>query len=319
MKFNKERFANFAKYDLAINRVFYRNLALVTLVGTIGIAMVGFSARYTLWNNLQIDGVMTNDPSMQGDPFSTDYNSMTMTASYILSFLIIMMMIFAGCWAHNLRNKQGRITELTLPATNWEKYLWHTGLMLVGGFAVCLLSLLVSDGLNALLTLIVYGSEGGVASLTGAIGDIFNLTFFKNAMLPQVTINGEVGIMDGPNETALALLNAIRFLMVSGCIAEVFIYLFGNAVKYKYNIIFTYIALQIIGAVCVILFFVALAVFANNVDHISMDPNAGETFIRDMTVGFYIIGSLALILTAVCGWKSYHLYTKAQITSSLNK
>ena len=30
MNFNKERFANFATYDLTINKSFYRNMAIVT-------------------------------------------------------------------------------------------------------------------------------------------------------------------------------------------------------------------------------------------------------------------------------------------------
>ena len=33
MNFNKERFANFAKYDLTINKTFFRNLVFVSLRG----------------------------------------------------------------------------------------------------------------------------------------------------------------------------------------------------------------------------------------------------------------------------------------------
>ena len=95
----------------------------------------------------------------------THYAWNYLTSLYEFGFITLMMAIFAGCWAHNLRNKQGRITELTLPATNLEKFTWHALLMLVGGFALSLIGLLTADGFNALLTLLVYGADEGVGSL----------------------------------------------------------------------------------------------------------------------------------------------------------
>ena len=53
MNFNKERFANFAKYDLTINKAFYRNIALATIAGAISVALIGFMARYSIYTNLQ--------------------------------------------------------------------------------------------------------------------------------------------------------------------------------------------------------------------------------------------------------------------------
>ena len=68
-----------------------------------------------------------------------------------------------------------------------------------------------------------------------------------------------------------------------------------------------------------ILFFISIAIFADRVDAITEVENGGEILIHDMMAGFYIIGSLALILAAVLGWKTYRLYTQAQITTPLNK
>ena len=318
MNFNKERFANFAKYDLAINQVFYRNLSLVTLVGTVGIAMVGFMGRYTMWKGTHTNG-MPDDYDMDMGLMTSSYNDVAITAYYLLIFLTIMMFIFAGCWAHNLRNKQGRITELTLPATNWEKFLWHTGLMIGGGLVLCVASLLVADGLNALLTLAVYGSRHGVGSLTATVSDFFTMDFITNGIMSKVMVNGQA--MGAPQELAIALpfFRSIGFFIITHFICEVAIYMFGNALKYKYNIILTYIALQVLGIVFAILVLVGVAVFADNVDHITEVENGAEMLFRDMTAAAYVVGALALVLTAVLSWKSYHLYTRAQITAPLNK
>ncbi len=315
MNFSKERFANFAKYDLAINKVFYRNLALFTTIGAVGIAVLGFMGRYTMWK-----GVTFSDGGIDADPYSySGYNSLFGTAGYVVGFLGIMLYIFAGCSFHNLRNKQGRITELTLPATNLEKFVWHTGLMLGGGFILCILSLLLADGVNALLTLAVYGSEGGVASLTASVGDLFAMNIPAWIGDSNIIVNGEGLPMNERAALGYALLHSIGFCVVCAAIAETIIYLFGNAVKYKYNIILTYVAMQVLGFIFVILFFIGIAIFAGRVDAIYEVENGGEILAHDMMVGFYIIGSLALILAAFLGWKSYRLYTQAQITTPLNK
>ncbi|MBQ9666476.1 MAG: hypothetical protein IJ635_04005 [Bacteroidaceae bacterium] len=314
MNFSKERFANFAKYDLAINKVFYRNLALFTTIGAVGIAVLGFMGRYTMWKS-----VTFSDGGIDSDPFSySGYNSLFGTAGYVVGFLGIMLYIFAGCSFHNLRNKQGRITELTLPATNLEKFVWHTGLMLGGGFILCILSLLLADGVNALLTLAVYGSEGGVASLAAAVGDIFSLHINIHGIY-SATLSGGDSHTEGELIWGARLVKSISFCLVFVAIAETIVYLFGNAVKYKYNIILTYVAMQVLGFIIVILFFVGVAIYADRIDAITEVENGGEILLHNMTVGFYIIGSLALILAAFLGWKSYRLYTQAQITTPLNK
>ena len=139
MNFDKNRFANFAKYDLTINKAFFRNLLLVTIAGAVGIAMMGFIARYNIYHDVASNLSEWNTVPEPGE-FS-HYTFNYLTASYEICFFLVMMSIFAGCWAHNLRNKQGRIIELTLPATNLEKFTWHTLLMLVGGFVLCLVSI----------------------------------------------------------------------------------------------------------------------------------------------------------------------------------
>lgn len=316
MNFNKERFANFAKYDLTINKAFYRNIALVTIAGAISVALIGFMARYSIYTNMQYDSM--SDIYRDVDPYAFEgYNWVYFTAAYEIGFLFIMMQIFAGCWAHNLRNKQGRITELTLPSTNLEKFTWHALLMLVGGFIACTVSLLIADGLNALLTLITYGAEDGIASLSAAIGDIYTVRGFIENVILRSTPFG-VGLHD--NSPAVRAYQAMTFMIVCGSISQVFVYFLGNALKYKYNIILTYICLQVISTILSILFFIGSATLSSIPTFMELSADTTETDpVNIVTLWSYILGGFALILAFVFIWWSYNRYTKAQITSPFNK
>ena len=104
MNFNKDRFANFATYDLTINKSFYRNMAIVTLAGAVCIALIGFFARYSMYSSIINGGMSGPAFAYTPDPNSLEgYNWMYLTALFELGFFLIMLEIFAGCWAHNLR------------------------------------------------------------------------------------------------------------------------------------------------------------------------------------------------------------------------
>ena len=52
MEFN--RFVQYAKYDLTINKAFYRNTSIVTASIITGIAVMGFLIRWTMIRNLNV-------------------------------------------------------------------------------------------------------------------------------------------------------------------------------------------------------------------------------------------------------------------------
>ena len=316
MNFNKERFANFAKYDLTINKTFFRNMVLVTIAGAVGIAMLGFMLRYNIYKENTTNSLEWGDPPVPGD-FS-HYTWNYITSSYELGFIVLMTAIFAGCWAHNLRNKQGRITELTLPATNLEKFTWHALLTLVGGFVLCLVSLLVADGLNALLTLLMFGAENGVGSLTRSIGECITFTLTDNsAFMPSVSVNSDA------SQNALeerSLLRAISILVITSGICETIIFFFGNALKYKYNIILTYIALQVIGTIVSIGFFIITAFSADSAINTIGDMDIeGQDVINFFVISCIVGSCIELLVSAALMWWSYRRYTRAQITTAFNK
>ena len=318
MNFNKERFANFASYDLTINKSFYRNMAIVTVAGALCIALLGFIARYTIYDSV------VND-TMSGQAYSyvpaadsfEDYNWMYLTALYELGFFLIMLQIFAGCWAHNLRNKQGRINELTLPATNLEKFTWHALLVLVGGFILCILSLLIADGFNALLTLINYGTENGIKSLTTSVGEMCSMRGITEIVFMR-GIGHRSGEVITDNET-IQYFNAFTVLVFCSAFFQSTIYFLGNAFKYKYNIILTYAALQVLGTVLSFVFFICVALGANVPTIMDTTTPDIEDVGQALTILYYVLSFITLVASAFFIWWSYNRYTKAQITSSSNK
>ena len=319
MTINNERFANFAKYDLTINKAFYRNMAIVTVAGAICIALIGFFARYSMYSSI-INGGMSG-PAFAYTPGADSfegYNWMYLTALYELGFFLIMLEIFAGCWAHNLRNKQGRIMELTLPATNLEKFTWHALLMLTGGLILCIVSLLVADGLNALLTLITYGTENGVTSLTASV---FEMCSYKN-IINTVFLRGISGVPPinaGDNPTD-PVFDAFTVFLFSTIFCHIMIYALGNAFKYKYNIILTYVALQVLGTSGSVLFFICLAAGASNMPTLTdLSSLSEDDAIQAAIITFYVLAVVVFAIGAFFLWWSYNRYTKAQITSSFNK
>lgn len=314
MNFNQQRFANFAKYDLTINKSFYRNLVFVAIAGTVCVALIGFFARHTLYTSVINDSMSGSAYSYVPEPNSFEgYNWIYLTAMMEMGLITsVFMAVFAGCWAHNLRNKQGRITELTLPATNLEKFTWHSLLMLVGGFATCLVALLAADGINALLTLIVYGAENGITSLTATSFKLFNFADTLTDVLgPLGFVNYKQEISNTPME---GFFHSLTFVIICNFVANPILYFFGNALKYKYNIILTYIALQVIGTIISITFSIGSGVFGSTFIELS-----SEDVVNGVTTTYYVLGVLCLALSAFLVWWSYRLYTKAQITSPLNR
>ena len=318
MKFNKERFANFATYDLTINKSFYRNMALVTVAGAVCIAMLGFISRYTMYSSIVNDTMGGQAYSYIPDAYSFEgYNWMYLTALYELGFFLIMLQIFAGCWAHNLRNKQGRITELTLPATNLEKFTWHALVVLVAGFILCILSLLIADGFNALLTLINYGTENGIKSLTASVGEMCSMRGITEIVFMRgIGHNAEGSIT---NDDAIQYFNAFTLLVFCSVFFQNTIYFLGNAFKYKYNIILTYAALQVLGTVLSFVFFICVALGVNVPTIMDTTTPDIEDVGQALTILYYVLSFITLVASAFFIWWSYNRYTKAQITSSFNK
>jgi len=303
---NKSRFWNYAKWDMTINKSFYRSIAIVTMSLVFMVTILGFFIRLTEWKGIKASmrymNAANSDYYMSEIEHALRVNG---TAFVALIICLIAIIIFAGCINHPLRNKQGRITTLTLPASNGERYLWHVLLMLGGGTLLCLVSYALADLLNAGLSVVTFGADG-THSLIGAIVNAIERITTK-VVIPVFANN------EKSEEGVLLLL--MLFSAVLSYPFQVTLFAFGNALKYKFNILFTVIAIQVIEFVLSILFFIvglsgAFAWF----DNIS-----SEDFLVLLFVGFSVLIIAQLVLMVLMWRKSYKLYCRAQVTNSWNK
>lgn len=307
-KFSQSRFGRYAKFDLTINRSFYRNLALVLFATIVGVVILFFLVRWLLYSI----GTSTDT-----------YNDITTTAIFTVSIINIALYIMAGCTLHPLRNKQGRITHFTLPATNLEKYLWHVLVCIGGCVVVAVLSVAIADLLNWLLSLWVFKSADGVQSLFATafygipdrlIGQM-NTTFISMSGMNPADYDPTYVQQTDP--TLSSIIYSGWTLGLCTVLFEMSLYALGNALKYKYNIIITYVVTQFASFLLAICLLVGIIVFGNNAD--STDLGNMEYFIRHLDVFIYILAALITVAgIAIWVW-AYKLYTRAQLTNAWNK
>ena len=294
---DNKRFVQYARYDLTINRTFYRNMAIVTMALIAAVTVLGFMLRWV---------------ALSSTDYHTEFDYRPIfTALMVKSLVGIIQTIWAGCVNHPLRNKQSRISVLTLPATNAEKYLWHLLLVIVGAMLLCLLSVVVADVLNALLSLMIGLSPSEIYSLTAE-----HLRYYTLTMNLPFT---ESTILDG--ETSAEWGEITKWLIATSAVSAVWslsAFVFGNAVKYKYNIIWTFIALYALQMVITILIIISAIGIGSNID---MSTIRSEE-INEMAIvrGIFITTIILTVVTsALMWWGSWRLYKKAQITSKLNR
>ena len=121
--FDIRRFCAVARWDLTINRAFYNKMAMAIAACSI-LPVLFYHAIEMLDKVTDSYGVCKSYPS-----FLMDLESMS---GLISVFSGIALTVVLGFMFHNLRNRQGRIAELTLPASNIERFLWHAFVVLVG-------------------------------------------------------------------------------------------------------------------------------------------------------------------------------------------
>ncbi|MBO4550004.1 MAG: hypothetical protein J5733_04680, partial [Bacteroidaceae bacterium] len=115
--FNFHRFLNVARWDLTINSKFYlRSSLLVVALCCFPILMVDLYA--ILSGNVDVSREVK---------YNTD-----LFVGLISLVGCAYCVIASGYMFHNLVTKQGRINELTLPATNLEKFVWHFLVIAIG-------------------------------------------------------------------------------------------------------------------------------------------------------------------------------------------
>ena len=120
------------------------------------------------------------------------------------------------------------------------------------------------------------------------------------------------------DEDASVFVNSLIIYMIISYPFTLTIFAFGNALKYKFNILFTIIVLQVIEFVFSILFLIGMISIGTTVSE--WIDSIDEETIFNIVLSLINITSVVMVgLMVFMWWKSYNLYCKAQVTSTWNK
>ena len=282
--FSFKRFINVARWDLSVNSKFYTRSAIMM--------MAFISTPIVLF---YIYNMLTKGFLLMGNT-SDNVESFAMTIGLIgLAYSVIS----AGYMFHNLLTKQGRISELTLPATNLERFLWHAVVILIGVPLVFFCGVVVADFLHFLFRLMITNAD--IQSLTAAYywGDF------------EGWHNATPGLEDFMEDYGYELVTTI--FIWGACYTRSFS-LF-NAWKYKYNIPITFLFYFILWTVLpLVLLFIGTMLFSeeNVMDFMEWFKDANP---HNIIIGVGIVG----ILVYIGIWLlTYRLYKRAQLTTKRN-
>ena len=293
IQFDMNRFLSVGRWDVTVNRRFYTNQAIALLV----LAVAPVVLRY-------LSAWAAGDVALFGMGTAALYPAMDM--GYCIGFMTgfyrfvfwVLPVVSLSYMLHNMVRKQGRIQELTLPASNVERFLWHLAFCLLAPMVVFFGSMLLADGINMLFAA-VFGCFSQVRSLICAF-------FVRPCFMPVDFSSGMGHPLLGHSFEVLSML----------CFMSTFA--LGNAWKYRYNLIFTclvYVVLWLVSGICLMflagafLQFAGYDCFADT--YCNFDPNG--------TVMFCLLDLFMLALLVGIWALTYKLYCDAQVTSRRNR
>lgn len=275
--FNFNRFVNVARWDLTVNSKFYTRAAILIVALTCSPVLL-----YYLY--AMASGSLTI--AAEG------YDNVFELGAFTSLIGCAITVVSSGHMFHNLLTKQGRINELTLPATNLERFLWHFVVIVVGVQVLWIGGVVLADMLHALFRLATpYWGE--TCSLTLST---FSIIWWRNL-------------------DSMHFLTAILIVQLFACFVRSFA-LF-NAWKYKYNIPWTMLFYFILQNVFTLL---SIVVVFNVFDNPLEVENIWNWFNNGWHANTVLVclNILAFLLYIGIWLLTYRLYTRAQLTTKRN-
>jgi len=287
--FNISRFWNVARWDLTINRSFYTK----TSVFIASIILLPVLMKYIgiLWFRTSRIGTEMADTGYLSDDVILGQ------VGYIVFLIPTIMTVLMAYTFHNLLTRQGRINELTLPASNLERFLWHTLRTFVGGTLVLLASVLLADLIHVLLGWSVAGQHS-FHSLTLAV--LESLATPMHAMATS-----------GSYAYICVMLTIVFYGFI-----HLSIFVLGNAIYYRHNLPKTVLWLIAISlCASVLMGFIVSFIVGHDVELESI-----MHFLKNISENGAATAALlcSLVVTAILWAIIYRLYCRAQITTRRN-
>lgn len=281
--FNLTRFKNVAVWDLTINRPFYKKMLIIIL----SLISVPVLALYIvkLWSILL-------SPDKQAMRQQIAEAGVVVDASFIATIISVFMSVLMGYIFHNLLTRQSRINELTLPASNCERFSWHVVRTLLVWPLVIVGCVAVVDLMQLLLNLTILGSTR-VNSIFGYFIDTLS--------------SSSLSYVFDSYESAAVFLSSI--LMPFNWWS---VFALGNAWKYRYNIALT------IGWAIALSLTLSLSTGLVLISSDELSWPWPKFFDMNQTQGVTLLLLFTLACTALIWWLTYRLYCRAQITTRRN-
>lgn len=277
---NTTRFINVARWNFAINRSQYFKLAL-SLFLVMSLPLLTFILR-TVW----VSGATGNAEYALGSGLFPGANMGTwMSACFIVAWPIL-----AGYTFHNLLTKQSRIKELTLPASNGEKFLFHALVTIVGSLLVYVVSYFLLDILQYLYVGIIYG-------FSNAHWVPYSSIFFK---------------YEGEGMWILLIMDLMYIAFSST-------FILGNALKYRHNVLWTCLFHFVLSFALLFAIGLAMPFLGDWMTDVSNWMTDWLQRDYNFLIWEMLLTVFFLSIIVFCWWAAYRLYTRAQITTLRNK
>ena len=274
--FNFNRFLNVARWDLTVNSKFYTRAAILMVALICSPVML-----YYLYSMLTEEYFFTRY-------IVDDVEGFSITIALIGCAYTV---ISSGYMFHNLLTKQGRINELTLPATNLERFLWHVVVIVLGVNVVYIAGVLCADLLHFIFRLMMPKADIMSITYVNLAGCYRNFPEFGNYTF---------GV-------SLFFVLMVFSYVRSFCLV--------NAWKYKYNIPLTFLFYFIFQNVfSLLVLFIGMLFFS---------PEWLMSFaewLRDTSPTTVLVFANIFAALLYCGiwFLTYRLYTRAQLTTKRN-
>jgi hypothetical protein len=280
-QFDIKRFINVARWDLSVNSKFYtRSLLLIVVLCCFPILMTFLYAVIT--GNYLLTGKVYDNIQ----PFV-----------FILALIgCFYSVIASGYMFHNLATKQGRINDLTLPATNFERFLWHFLVIAVGTQIVWLVGVICADLLHCLFRL-DFPTLSGLSSQTRSFSAELFSKYFSWERVDFL----------GYNVMPLIVLMTYSFVRTFSLV---------NAWKYRHNIPLTVLLHFLLNNALGLIFIIFVTSnFANSRAFVEFIETLDGLNPEIVIIGLYVFFTLLY-----CGilYLTYWLYTRAQLTTKRN-
>lgn len=292
--FDFNRFLNVARWDLTINRKFYiRQISVI--VGCVLVPVI-LSFLKAIFGYLMTAGSISY--SVYKGIAATAFHDIDFYVFYFALINIGTMILMLCYMFHNFTTKQGRISELTLPATNCERFVWHFVCKVFGTWLVLMASAVLADLLHVVLGWIMFGITDP-QSITYAIID--------------GKIHKNLHILEGFHGDSMSRISLMCFIQLLGyCFYSTFS--LGSAFKYKHTFGYVLLFHVVFWIVTVLIFGLLAGVFV----HSDFDAVAAFCDRIPDWLGHIILNLPALVVLCGMWWLTFRLYCRAQITTRRN-